>query len=256
VGIGTDSPSSLLEVHSDTHISEGVLQTWSFHNGSQVRPLALKQPSNTGSSTDDPFIFHTFNSMKFVVDDIENALCINQGGKVGINRLSLHNSSYQLEVAGDAAKTTSGSWSSWSDDRIKYEEVLVSGPSALAAINQLHPQTYEKIIEIPKGVSGTWMPTDAEWPSVKDNYTWDNEIGVIAQNVRSITGLSPAVTGQEVNAEGTQTPLWINWDYIHNYHIAATKELSSQLDAEKAKTVTLETQVADLITRVTQLENS
>ena len=54
---------------------------------------------------------------------------------------------------------------------------------------------------------------------------------------------------------GNQKPLGLKYTNIFTYHIAATKELSSQLDAEKAKVSTLETQVADLLARVTALEN-
>ena len=71
---------------------------------------------------------------------------------------------------------------------------------------------------------------------------------MIAQDVRAIPGLSFSVSGEEVDAEGTQTPLSLNYSDIYIYHIAATKELSSQLNDEKAK-------VADLLARVTALEN-
>ena len=64
------------------------------------------------------------------------------------------------------------------------------------------------------------------------------------------------VSGTEVNSEGTQTPLGLSYNNIFVYHIAATKELYSQLDAEKVKTAALETQVADLLARVTALENA
>ena len=135
-----------------------------------------------------------------------------------------------------------------SDDRIKYNEETISGVSSLVMINELQPRYYEKLLEIPKGATGTWIPTDAEWPSVKDNYNWRNEAGLIAQDVRAIPGLSFAVSGEEVDAEGTQMPLSLEYNDIHAYHIAATKELSSQLNDEKAK-------VADLLARVTALEN-
>jgi len=191
--------------------------------------------------SNEQFGFYAKASTTPAIGIYENYVSINTSGHI--------QNIYRLNLAGNAAKTTGTTWISTSDDRIKYNEVLISGPSALAAIKQLHPQTYEKIIEIPPGVSGVWIPTDAEWPSVKDDYKWDNEIGVIAQNVKLIPGLSSAVLGEEVNVEGTQTPLCLNWDYIHNYHIAATKELSFQLEAEKIK-------VSNLISRIEALENA
>ena len=165
-------------------------------------------------------------------------------GRVAVNSSS--NPPLDFYVNGSAGNVT-GNWSA-SDDRVKYNEEIISGVSSLAMINQLEPQYYEKIAQIPNGVSGNWIPTDTEWPSVKDNYKWINESGLIAQDVRAIPGLSFAVSGEEVDAEGTQTPLFLNYSDIYTYHIAATKELSSQLDDEKAK-------VADLLARVTALEN-
>lgn len=168
----------------------------------------------------------------------------------------------------NGTSTASGSQDT-SDDRIKYNEENISGVTALSIINQLQPQKYEKIMKTPDEVSGTWMPTDEEWPSVKDNYVWGLEAGLIAQDIQTISELSFTVNGEEVDGEGTQTSLNLNYNNIFTYHIAATKELSSQLDiekakvstletdltAEKAKTATLETQMADLLARVTALEN-
>ena len=256
VGIGTDAPSSLLEVATTTVgdvIKCGVAamgnritsSNYAFF-GHEDTNTSTKYALAQGSAGDT---FINASSSAQIAFRINNADVgrFNSSGNFGIG--SSNPGTYKLEVTGDAGKSAGGTaWKSISDDRIKYNEVLLSGPSALAAIIQLNPQTYEKIIEIPLGVSGTWIPTDAEWPYVKDNYVWDNEIGVIAQTVRSIPGLSAGVTGQEVNAEGTQTPLWLNWDYIHSYHVAATKELNNQLESEKAK-------VADLLARVTALEN-
>ena len=186
------------------------------------------------------------------------------GGNVGIGET---NPTYKLAVNGTLGCI--GFTDLSSDDRIKYNEENINSVSALSIINQLQPQKYEKIIEIPQDASGTWIPTDTDWPNVKDNYVWALEAGLIAQDIQSIAELSFAVSGTEVNSEGKQKPLALSYNNIFVYHIAATKELSSQLDsekaktatletdltAEKAKTSTLETQVADLLARVTALEN-
>ena len=159
---------------------------------------------------------------------------------------------YMLSVNGGTY--SSGGFTS-SDDRIKYNEQVINSSSALNLINQLSPQKYEKIIEQPAEAVGTWIPTDAEWPTVKDQYSWMDEAGLIAQDIQQIPELSWCVTGEEVDSEGNQTTLRLNYNDIYAYHISATKELSSQLNEEKAKIATLETQVADLLARVTALEN-
>ena len=207
------------------------------------------------------------------------------GGNVGIGET---NPTYKLAVNGTLGCI--GFTDLSSDDRIKYNEENINSVSALSIINQLQPQKYEKIIEIPQDASGTWIPTDTDWPNVKDNYVWALEAGLIAQDIQNISELSFAVSGTEVNSEGKQKPLALSYNNIFVYHIAATKELSSQLDSEKAKTATLETdltaekaktatletdltaekaktatletnvstletQMADLLSRVTALEN-
>jgi len=174
------------------------------------------------------------------------------GSKVGIMYNTSSSLSYTLQINGSCY---AGSGFTSSDDRIKYNEVDIDTATALNVITQLTPQKYEKIITFSSNTSGNWIPTDADWPSVKDNYEYDEEIGLIAQDVKTIPELAFCVNGDEVDSDGNQTPLQLNYNNILVYHIAATKELTTQLNAEKAKTATLETQIADLLTRVTALEN-
>ena len=167
---------------------------------------------------------------------------------------------YMLSVNGGTY--SSGGFTS-SDDRIKYNEQVINSSSALNLINQLSPQKYEKIIEQPAEAVGNWIPTDVEWPTVKDQYSWMDEAGLIAQDIQQIPELSWCVTGEEVDSEGNQTALRLNYNDIYAYHISATKELSSQLNEEKAKIATLETQMTEqqntideLLLRVSALENA
>ena len=295
VGIGTSSPSEKLEVYPGGNNSAVIgrahigyilgddfagfghvncinntdyafLQKYNgetFINSGTGQDLYLRRGADTFLRLTQPSVGTPPTSVNTVRVD----------GYFSINR-DPFDSNYKFSLNG--AGTYNGSWNSISDDRIKYNEQIIDPINALAMINQLEPQYYEKIIEFPNGVSGNWIPSDAEWPSVKDNYVWDNEAGLIAQDIRAIPGLSFAVSGQEVDVEGTQTPLQLNYNDIYVYHIAATKELSSQLTVEKAKVTTLETQVAeekaktatletqvstletqvaDLLARVTALEN-
>jgi len=222
VGIGTTEPIATL------HLKNGDVNT--------------VVNCNVGIGT--AVIGTTSNHKVMLLTNNNNACLVGQtNGRVSI--LNDLISAFALKVDGGVEASV---FNPTSDDRIKYNEEIISGVSSLDIINELQPKKYEKISELPKGASGIWIPTNAEWPSVKDNYEWINESGLVAQDIRAIPGLSFSVSGEEVDAEGTQTPLSLNYNDIYTYHIAATKELSSQLNAEKAK-------VADLLARVTALEN-
>jgi hypothetical protein len=86
-----------------------------------------------------------------------------------------------------------------SDDRIKYNEEPV--PGALDLIDQLNPQKYEKIVKSQSDPSGTWIPTDEEWENVKNAYTYMDEFGFIAQDVRAIPELAFLVNGDEYRTD-------------------------------------------------------
>jgi len=175
------------------------------------------------------------------------SLSINpRGGFVAVNKVG---PAYQFDVNGDI--NTNGTYRNVSDDRIKYNETSIDGTEALSIISQLKPEKYEKITQEPNDNInlGTWIPTDSEWnDGAKNNFSWDIEAGLIAQDVRSITELEFCVKGQEVDDEGNQTLLQVNYNSIYAYHIAATKALSTKVS-------TLETQVADLLSRLSVLEN-
>ena len=144
--------------------------------------------------------------------------------------------------------TVSGSNVS-SDDRIKFDEENVS--NALALMTQLTPQKYEKIIGT-LGKKGTWIPTDEEWESVKSEYDYKLEFGFIAQDVRGIPELSFLVSGDEVDEEGNQTPLGLNYQGIFVVAVKAIQELNTELQAEKEKTRALEDKVEALEDHLTR----
>jgi hypothetical protein len=113
-------------------------------------------------------------------------------GKVGIGYSDVSGAIARLAVNGQIAGA--GAYINTSDDRIKYNESDITDP--LALINQLKPQRYEKITEIPD-VVGTWIPTDEEWENVKDKHKYSLEFGFIAQDVRKIPELAFLVSGEE-----------------------------------------------------------
>jgi hypothetical protein len=162
-----------------------------------------------------------------------------------------------------------------SDDRIKYNEEDII--NCLGIVKQLRPLKYEKL-DKPEDAVGTWIPTDDEWESVKNDYNWVDEYGFIAQDVRNIPGLDILVKGEEteeieiikteteytsLSEEGrakytyrpdtkdyihndsgeTQTPLGVNYTGIIPILTGAVKELSSDLEQEKEKTENLQTRL-------------
>ena len=162
-----------------------------------------------------------------------------------------------------------------SDDRIKYNEESIT--NCLGIVKQLRPLKYEKL-DKPDDAVGTWIPTDDEWESVKNDYNWNDEYGFVAQDVRNIPGLDILVKGEETeeieiikteseytrlseedranytyrpdtndyrhNDSGeTQTPLGVNYTGIIPILTGAIQELSSDLEQEKQKTENLQTRL-------------
>jgi hypothetical protein len=122
-----------------------------------------------------------------------NSLCLNPvSGNVGVATLT---PSYTLYVNGSLYYTSGGL--NGSDDRIKYNEEDIIDP--LSIINKLKPQKYEKIMEFPPDPEGHWIPSNEDWESVKTEYTYGNEYGFIAQDVRQIQELSFLVKGEETD---------------------------------------------------------
>ena len=101
---------------------------------------------------------------------------------------------------------TQSSSGTTSDDRIKYNEEDIKSP--LTLISQLNPQKYEKIVSVAVSEKeGIWIPTDEEWESVKSEYTYVDEFGFIAQDVRAVPELSFLVNGEETRTDtNTSTP--------------------------------------------------
>jgi hypothetical protein len=117
-----------------------------------------------------------------------------KGSDVGINDST---PSYKLDVNGSLYYSSGGL--NGSDDRIKYNEEDI--PNALTLISQLKPQKYEKIMERPNPYEGTWIPTDEEWENVKEDYTYGDEYGFIAQDVRAVPEFAFLVHGEETRTD-------------------------------------------------------
>ena len=187
--------------------------------------------------------FSTWNSQSSPAA-LKEHMRIVGGGNVGIGYTS---PSEKLHVSGNVK---AGTTILTSDDRIKYHEHNLT--NCLDTINKLTPQKYEKIKESRTGSS--WIPTNAEWDTVKSDFEWGDEYGFVAQSVKAIPELSFLVTGSETDEFGNQTPLGLNYDGIFTVAVGAIKELSANLDAEKTKTQEFSARVAALEARVATLE--
>jgi len=148
----------------------------------------------------------------------------------------------------------SGSFYSPSDDRLKHNETAIV--NALDTINLLNPINYDMTEEF----------LDADFNGNLDELgiSHTKQTGFIAQDVKNIPELADCVV------EGSSTePFILGYDKIYVYAVKAIQELKikndnleslntnlqNDLTEEKAKTLTLETQMADLLARVTALEN-
>jgi len=121
-----------------------------------------------------------------------------RGDQVGIRT---ETPGYTLEVNGSLFYSSGGL--NGSDDRIKYNEENIT--NALDIIGKLKPQKYEKIMAFPSDAKGTWIPTDENWETVKnaetkpwEGFTYGDEFGFIAQDVRNIPEVSFLVSGSEM----------------------------------------------------------
>jgi hypothetical protein len=121
-----------------------------------------------------------------------------RGNRVGIRT---ETPDYTLYVNGSCFYSSGGL--NGSDDRIKYNEENIT--NALDIIGKLKPQKYEKIMAFPSDAKGTWIPTDENWETVKnaetkpwEGFTYGNEFGFIAQDVRNIPEVSFLVSGSEM----------------------------------------------------------
>jgi len=199
VGIGTTSPISKLDVV----YSEGNYATMDYLTNSTWHDRGIGIRGGSGGFVYGHDINHSIfmrRSPKHTFADANSYINPDEhkfytGGLVGQGSLNIRANinNTGLQVTGTITATSSITPNS--DDRIKYNEEDI--PNALDTIGKLKPQKYEKIIDtIDK--EGTWIPTDQEWENVRNDYTYINEFGFIAQDVRNIPELAFLVKGEEI----------------------------------------------------------
>ena len=118
---------------------------------------------------------------------------------------------------------------------------------ALSIVDKLKPLKYEKIKSYPAQPEGTWIPTDEEWDGVNDSetppyegFSYSEEYGMVAQDVRSIPELAFLVSGAETDESGTQTPLQLQYNSLFTVAIKEIQELKAMNDALEARISALE----------------
>jgi hypothetical protein len=132
------------------------------------------------------------------------------GGCVGIGTGGAPG--YKLEVSGDAAKTTGGSWTTSSDRRLK--DVLGEYNRGLADINKLRPISFRYKENNPRN-----LPSDVD------------QVGFVAQDVREVF--------PEAVSDGDDGYLDFNMHAINVAVINALKELNDKLDQKDLEIVHL-----------------
>jgi hypothetical protein len=175
--------------------------------------------------------------------------------KVGVGRA--------IEVDHNAQVILEGS--AYSDDRLKKNEAYIT--NALNTLSKLKPQIYNKHVQ----------NFESETFAITDNYR--RESGIIAQEVfydapelRHLIHIHPSVNVEDVSNNSVPTsddpqidPDYSNWgpraatvNYTGfiAYLIKGMQEQQEQFEAEKTKVATLESQLADVLTRLTALENA
>ena len=154
-----------------------------------------------------------------------------------------HLEGYTFYVNGSAG---GNSWTSASDDRIKYNEEDIKG---LEIIRKLKPKKYDKIIQFGEEYDdssyNTWTPpSDASFNENPNNYEHIQEAGIIAQDLLQ-TDISFVVTDKE-NPECAFTAKTVDYNSIFIYAIQAIKELDEKQTKQNEKINNLETKVNDL----------
>ena len=268
VGIGLSAPSYPLEVRGDMRVAQGEDYDAGFIVQSSTGNIRTFNNYNQTADINSAIVLRQFNDWlaspkKYTELEIQQIyrntsqnnsavwginvrsengsftgsqnnsaiLCLcKDNGSVVVNS-SRNNNGVRLRVHGTAGG--SSGYSVISDDRIKYHEENIT--NALAIINKLKAQKYQKIVESLDD-TGKWIPSDAEWDSVKDSvnakgqrlYQYIEEIGFIAQDVRKIPELSFCVTGEEEDEAGDQTPLLVQYQDIFALSIQAIQELDKR----------------------------
>jgi hypothetical protein len=245
VGIGTENPSSLLHVFGNV-VGTGVLVE--RDGGALVKTTSNISDGSIGTSNNTAFRILTNNTVRMHVPAT---------GGVGIG--TTNPGSFLLAVNGDAAKPGGGSWSVFSDQRLK-RDIRQLEPGALNRLLSIHGYTFEyhdEAIEnrlaLPGRQTGLiaqevlevfpdWVGTDEE------GYLYVTERGLTAMLIEALRELR-----QEKDAHIEQ--LILQNRALEERLEREKSELATRLETEKQALETrLEREKYELATRLENIE--
>ena len=285
VGIGTDSPSTLLVVGEDG--GGNATNTPGIHMKSTAPIGAGNNLCYCVGQDSTHHVYLTYYALSDVADGYaalstyggSNSLCLQHaGGNVGIGTTSIASykklvvyqtgTSHGIYSEGSATQTNhafasrnSSGNDSWairyngttaisSDDRLKHNEKYIT--NALDVIKKIQPVKYFKTAKMFDENFNFEIDISGN-PITSEDY--HIESGLIAQEVKNIKELQYCVGGGETDISGNKQPYNLNYNDIFVYNIAATQELDRQQQADKAEIAELKTKNTELENKVNELEN-
>jgi len=223
VGIGTSSPSQPLTIST------------SGANG-----LYLLRDGSTAANSARLFLDSSNTPWAIMIEDGELSFrsAPNPGSSSGTERVAFTVNGINSSAV--AANTTASS-----------ANLFISGGNNFQKSTSSRRYKTE-ITDAAHGLADVLNLRSVTYKGVNDGETLFG--GLIAEEVHD-AGLTHFVNYEE-DDEGNLIPDGLHYGHMVALAFKAIQELKTDLDAEKAKTVTLQTQVADLETRVTALENA
>ena len=280
VGIGTIDPTTKLEVHGDVLVknSDTTNDTRTFQVGPAIssgnnQGIFLQQSptwkgGKIGFAGGDGASHSTSIAGCYMARDNNHLYIVN-----GNDGTPYQDNIYiDTQGSGSSVYLNEG-WNNVSDNRLKHNEIVIT--NALDDIRQLVPKRYFKTRKLYDDnhnfdLDGSGNPIDSSGNKAPCSI----ENGLIAQEVYQIDNLrvfvDPNTEKRYNRAAGQEDPWSLKYDNIFVHSIAALKELDAahtqtklELQEEKAKVASLEsenatlkTQVTDILARLSVLENN
>ena len=201
-----------------------------------------------------------FSHYNFAYSNTQYALLQHSNGTTLVNCAAgtqlefRRENAYRLKLDSDGSGTFAG-WSratshrNYSDDRLKHNEIDISG---LEIVRQLNPKKYDKTFEPIYDIAGNPM-NDYHGEIEKEHF---QEAGFVAQEVLK-TDISWVVSEpSKCSEEGTFEPYTVDYNCIMTYGIQAIKELDIIVQRLEKRIGDLEAENDLLTSRVEELETA